>query len=805
MATQEVVDISEHAQSLRRRRTRRRRRLLVPLACLLVIIVTVVGIAAYNYTQNRRDALALSNSLIKSLDDRITAKVATYLQPVADMVNLAAGILKDTGSTVARLSVEPLAFQILRTHPQIVAFSVGDQEGNFLMVKKMPDGAIDTKVIVRRGDRTQATWQRRDTKGNTRNVERSTDDPYDPRKRPWYTGALQSSGVYWTEIYIFFTDQKPGVTAATALRGPDGQIRGVLSMDVLLEELSTFLAGLDIGQNGQALIIEPEGRLVAMQDMQRMLKRNGDTLRPARIEELGDRVLTRAFNRFRIEGYGVRSLSVDGLNIISISSPLGLMERRDWSLLLVVPENDFIGFVKQNSQKALILSGTVVGLAVVLVGLLIWQGMRADRNAQLVLENRQQFESQSRAFADLANDAGLFSASEQAAVARLTEIVARAAGVRRVSVWRVDESEDNMSCEDAWDRESGGHTQGTVLHRSEFPDLFAAILDGEEIVLSDAATDPRTAELHRAYLSPLGSQALLAVPVRLHDQTAGELWFEDQSTARIWSAEEITFAHAVAGLLALRQEIHHFAVCPSPEREGRKSAAPSADASTTMEEAPHGPVPSIFSPGHIAGGRVNRFYDRLTAQGIAGDRPVADVFPDVAVFVLRFSDHLTLAKPMSDDTRVTAMGHLVSYLEGLASTRDVDYLKIMSNEIVCAAGFGANGNASSLRSVADLALDLEDKCRQVFADLDARMGFRIGLDTGPVIGSLVGEKRDYYNLWGDAVRSAAMLSQNGPLAAIHASESVYQRLRTGYVFKRRGTFYLADTGELNTYLLTGRL
>jgi class 3 adenylate cyclase len=804
MSVREVVDISEHAQIMRRRRLRRMRRLLIPLACLLVMIAAIVGIAAYSYTQNRRDALALSNTLIKSLDERITAKVAAYLQPVADMVKLAAGTLNITGSTVARSGVEPFAMQVLRTYPQIVAFNVGDPDGNFLMVKKMPDGALDTKTIVRRGNGTQATWIRRDTDGNTRTVERYTDDPYDPRKRPWYTGALQSKGVYWTEVYIFFTDQKPGVTAATVLRGSDGRLRGVLSMDVLLEELSTFLAGLNIGKNGQALIIESDGRLVAMQDMTRMLIHDGEELRPAHMEELDDRVLTRAFNRFRIEGNGIRSLAVDGRHIINIASSLGLMEQRDWTLLIVVPEGDFIGFVKRNAKRGLILSGIVVGLAVVLVSLLIWQGMRADRNAQLIVANRRQFESQSRAFSELANDAGLFESQEPGALGRLTEIVAGTAGVRRVSVWRVDGESDRMLCEDVWDNESSGHTQGTVLSRSEFPDLFAAIQSGEEIVLSDAAADSRTAELHSAYLGPLGSRALLAMPVRLHDKTAGHLWFEGQSAARIWSGDDITFARAVAGLLALRKEIHQFAVCPPPASEASKPAGLSEDAPEFMPDA-SGPTSPFRAAEPIAGGRNNRFYDRLAARGIARDRLSVDIFPNVTVFVLRFSDHLTMAEQVNQKDRANAMEHLASYIEALASSREFDYLKIMGNEIVGASGFGTDGNHSRIRSAADLALDLEDQCRHVFADLDARMSFCIGMDTGPVLGCVVGTKRDYYNLWGDAVQGAAILSQNGPLGAIHTSESVYAQLRTGYVFKKRGTFYLADTGELRTYLLTGRV
>ncbi|UCF93600.1 MAG: GAF domain-containing protein [Desulfobacterales bacterium] len=809
MSLRDVVDVSEFAQALRKRRVRRRLRLLVPILCVLVMVGAILAIAGYSYTQNRRDALALSSSVVRFLDGRIAAQVATHLAPVSEMVRLAAGVLNNEAFGADRRNqAEPLAIQIFKTYPQIVAFNIGDPGGNFLMVKRMPDGSVHTKTIERNGNGTLVTWIRRDTAGNTVKVENSTDDSYDPRVRPWYMGALEVQDVYWTDVYIFFTDQKPGVTAAMAVRGPEGQVLGVLSMDVLLEELSTFLAGLSIGKSGRGLIVDKKGRLVALGAMERMLKREGSSLRPALVEELGDPVLTRAFNRFRIEGHGIRQLTVDNQTVISTASPLRLTVGRDWSVLIVVPEDDFIGFVKGNVRRALLMSIVVVGLASVLVGLLVWQGLRADRNAQLVLENRQQFELQSRAFSELANDADLFGTADAESIGRLTEIVARAAGVRRASVWRVAGNGARLICEDAFDRESGGRTQGNVLTRHEFPNLFDAISRGDEIVLSDAGTDPRTSELHRAYLSPLGCHALLALPIRLHDESAGALWLEGQNVSRIWSPEEMTFARAITGLLAMRLEVRKFVAPDQCAIDDEGQAAQRMRALDESAAVGAGQIMSsetgVSTPGLIAGGRANRFYERLAARGLDRDRLAPDVFPNVTVFVLRFTDHLTLAARVGENDQASAMEHLVSHLEELAATHGLDYLKIMGDEVIGATGFGdeSNGHAGL---VADLTLELQDKCRHVFADLDARMNFRIGVDTGPVIGSTVGEKRDYYNLWGDAVRTATMMAEAGVRGAIHVSESAYQRLRAGYVFKKRGVFYLEETGEIQTYLLTGRL
>jgi len=151
----------------------------------------------------------------------------------------------------------------------------------------------------------------------------------------------------------------------------------------------------------------------------------------ARLDALGDPVLTRAFNRFRIEGYGYRALDVDRRRYISTASSLDAIIGRHWSLFIVVPEDDFVGFVTRHNRQALALSLVIVSLASLLAGLLVVQGLRADRNAQLVLDRQQQLEAQSQAFPELASQATLFDPEDADSLVQLTAIAAGAVGVCR--------------------------------------------------------------------------------------------------------------------------------------------------------------------------------------------------------------------------------------------------------------------------------------------------------------------------------------------------------------------------------------
>jgi len=804
---QELVDINLDAKTRQQRIKRRLLRVIVPVGCVLFMVATILSIAAYSYHINRRDTLALSDNLLKTLDRRIATQVHEYLVPASEMVGLAADIIEEPSFGIDnRSDLEVLGIPILNAYPQLATFLVAIPRGDFLMLKKMPDGSIHTKNIELSEAGRRVSWTRRDKQNKILNVEESVDDTFDPRLRPWYEGAVNAKGIFWTDIYIFFTDQSPGITVSMPVFDQDQKLRGVLGVDLKLAELSTFLAGLTIGVHGRALIIDEHGRLIAYPEADRILKDVGGELQPVKLNEFGDPILERAFSRFQIEGHGSRGLEVDGQRYLNTVTSLQSTVGRDWSVMIIVPEADFVGFVRENFQTILIMTSVIVILASLLAGLLVYQGLRADRNAKLVLDRKQELEAQSRAFSELASKAALFDETDTESLGQLTEIVSKAEAVRRTSIWHFVDNGRRMTCDDSYDRESEGHTQGTWLEQKDFSQLFKALKNKEEIIAGDAGSDPRTSELYRVYLEPLGCRSLLSVPVIHRDQTIGAVWIEHEGQARSWGSGEISFLRAVAGMLALRFSVRQRHEPIQTDISGDSDPAidlidpatpgESAAAEPARPLRPASPAPRVGGPGFLAERLKRRGYDQSTLA--------AEVFGDTTVLVLRFTDLLSVAVQTGKDDTTPPMDHIVRYLEEWIDTHAIDYWKVMSDQIVCAAGLEEASKAHA-PDIADMALSMQSRCTHLFADLDTRMGFRIGIDTGAVVGSLVGKRRRFLNVWGEAVRAAQAMAETGITGGIHVSEAAYRRLRKDYLFKVRGKFYLPDIGEISTYLLTSRL
>ena len=102
----------------RRRRLRRLQRIVIPVACVIVMLGAILAIATLSHHRNRRDALALSDDLLRELQRRIATEIKGYLAPAADMARLAAGVLQSQafGSDFPALT-EVLAMHVLENLP----------------------------------------------------------------------------------------------------------------------------------------------------------------------------------------------------------------------------------------------------------------------------------------------------------------------------------------------------------------------------------------------------------------------------------------------------------------------------------------------------------------------------------------------------------------------------------------------------------------------------------------------------------------------------------------------------------------
>ncbi len=141
-----------------------------------------------------------------------------------------------------------------------------------------------------------------------------------------------------------------------------------------------------------------------------------------------------------------------------------------------------------------------------------------------------------------------------ATIRKLTETDARTLNIARVSVWRYNAGRTSIRCVDLYELEADRHSSGVELEAVTYPAYFEALKGMDVITADDAHNDPRTFEFSEGYLRPLGISSMLDAPIHLGGKAEGVLCHEHIGPQRRWTADEETFAMAVANRLSLALE-----------------------------------------------------------------------------------------------------------------------------------------------------------------------------------------------------------------------------------------------------------
>ena len=101
-----------------------------------------------------------------------------------------------------------------------------------------------------------------DRQGNRTKLVHSVD--YDGTTDTWYAQAVKAGKPIWSDVYSAegFAEHL-AIAASYPFYDRNGQLQGVIGIDLLLSDLSNFLRQLEISPSAQVLIVERDGKLIA--------------------------------------------------------------------------------------------------------------------------------------------------------------------------------------------------------------------------------------------------------------------------------------------------------------------------------------------------------------------------------------------------------------------------------------------------------------------------------------------------------------------------------------------------------------
>jgi serine phosphatase RsbU (regulator of sigma subunit) len=240
---------------------------------LLIIVLVGGGIIAVSLYAARHMLESLAREVIGHNLTVTEVELQRFFGPVEAALRTAAdwgnrGLLDDDRPD----RLNPLFQPLLTEFPQVSTVVVADDTGREYMLLRTAAGWENRETRRSQwGSRTRwHLW--RDGEPKPEIVTRDLD--YDPRRRPWFQGALRAQvnlvrgtddgpRIYWTRPYTFFDTGAPGMTVALPF-GNGRKRRRIVAFDISLEEISRFTSNLKVSGGGGVAVFTSNDRVIGV-------------------------------------------------------------------------------------------------------------------------------------------------------------------------------------------------------------------------------------------------------------------------------------------------------------------------------------------------------------------------------------------------------------------------------------------------------------------------------------------------------------------------------------------------------------
>ena len=184
------------------------------------------------------------------------------------------------------------------------------------------------------------------------------------------------------------------------------------------------------------------------------------------------------------------------------------------------------------------------------------------------------------------------------------------------------------------------------------------------------------------------------------------------------------------------------------------------------------------------------------------ERTIADSFDGTSILFADLVDFTSLTAHMAPKEVVNLLNEIFSHFDALVEYYGVEKIRTMGDNYMVAAGV-PRPRADHAHCLAAMALSMQAYLQERCANTGTPIEFRIGINSGPVVGGVIGRKKFVYDIWGDAVNVASRMESQGVAGKIQVTRATYELIRDDFTLQRRGTITVKGRGTMETWFLVG--
>ena len=343
----------------------------VPFAVLFAATVALQAVTQHRQISHLIDQESVR--LLEALTSNSRARLAEFLETpfliqgtVADAISRH-GLYQEGNLRPVYTHLRGVFSDLYAGQQQISLLSFGSRAGEYTGIRREPGEGF--RLILK--DATTDGMMNVYEDDTLRRVAAAFPN-YDPRVRPWYAPVAGSGQARWSPIYTTAGERGDITISAATPVVDNGRLLGVMEADVRLDSLNRFLREEPLRGEGQIVIIDVQGLVVAHSEPGAVLSgRTGATgLRERlRISESTSPQVRAAEPYLRdvpvAQGASFHFVHENARyfgRVTPYLDPRGI----DWRIVVLLPESELLGDSRSAGQRALLAAG-----AIAIMGLLL--------------------------------------------------------------------------------------------------------------------------------------------------------------------------------------------------------------------------------------------------------------------------------------------------------------------------------------------------------------------------------------------------------------------------------------------------
>ena len=179
-------------------------------------------------------------------------------------------------------------------------------------------------------------------------------------------------------------------------------------------------------------------------------------------------------------------------------------------------------------------------------------------------------------------------------------------------------------------------------------------------------------------------------------------------------------------------------------------------------------------------------------------------FDSASIMMLDFVDFTEMAISRDPTGLIAELNDIFSAFDRIVELFGCERIKTIGDAYLCVSGMPETA-PDHANNIAKVALRMKRYLLRRNAANSQEWRCRIGINSGPVIGSIVGVQKYVYDMFGPGVNLAARMEAHCQPMTITLCEDTYELIKNEFVFSELGEFEIKGFGTKRLYSLMSEL